>query len=106
MFHAFSIPYTKTALEHIGDAKCVLHICGNTTILLEHMMKTGVSGLSIEEKVSPEEAVKIVDGRVALVGNLVRNTIVPGHARGVQGCGSPMQGGRVQHRSAWLRTTS
>jgi [methyl-Co(III) methanol-specific corrinoid protein]:coenzyme M methyltransferase len=35
-----------------------------------HMIKTGVNGLSIEEKVSPEKAVQIVNGRAALVGNV------------------------------------
>ncbi|HVO77308.1 MAG TPA: uroporphyrinogen decarboxylase family protein, partial [Methanomassiliicoccales archaeon] len=40
------------------------------TILLEHMLATGVTGLSIEEKVKPEEAVRIVAGRASLVGNV------------------------------------
>jgi [methyl-Co(III) methanol/glycine betaine-specific corrinoid protein]:coenzyme M methyltransferase len=70
MFDLFAKPYLKELREAAGDAKTILHICGNTTELLEHMIDTGVNGVSIEEKVSPESAVSIVNGRVALVGNV------------------------------------
>ena len=70
MFDEFALPYTKHAFEGCGDAKKILHICGNTTSLLEHMINTGADGLSIEEKVDSAEAVNIVNGRVALVGNI------------------------------------
>ncbi len=70
MFDEFAKPYIKTCWEGAGNAKKILHICGNTTILLDHMIDTGADGLSIEEKVDPAEAVKIVNGRAALVGNM------------------------------------
>ncbi|MBC7107404.1 MAG: MtaA/CmuA family methyltransferase [Methanomassiliicoccales archaeon] len=69
MFDEFAAPYIKQAFSGI-EAKRVLHICGDTTILLEHMMATGVDGLSIEEKVVPEKAVEIVNNKVALIGNV------------------------------------
>jgi [methyl-Co(III) methanol-specific corrinoid protein]:coenzyme M methyltransferase len=70
MFDTFAAPYLKMAREAAGDAKTILHICGNTTELLDHMIATGVNAVSIEEKVAPESAVQIVNGRCALVGNL------------------------------------
>ncbi|MBM4237817.1 MAG: MtaA/CmuA family methyltransferase, partial [Euryarchaeota archaeon] len=70
MFDEFAAPYIKKAFEGIDTTKNVLHICGDTTILLDHMIATGVHGLSIEEKVVPEKAVEIVDNRAALVGNV------------------------------------
>jgi [methyl-Co(III) methanol-specific corrinoid protein]:coenzyme M methyltransferase len=70
MFDDYAAPHIKTAFSEAGKAKTCLHICGDTTILLEHMMKTGVDSLSIEEKVQPEKAVEIVNGRCALVGNI------------------------------------
>jgi [methyl-Co(III) methanol-specific corrinoid protein]:coenzyme M methyltransferase len=70
MFDVFAKPYLRELREAAGDAKTILHICGNTTALLDHMIETGVDGVSIEEKVSPEDAVSIVNGRVALVGNV------------------------------------
>ncbi|MFA5311987.1 MAG: MtaA/CmuA family methyltransferase [Methanomassiliicoccales archaeon] len=70
MFDEFAKPYTKEAFSDAGKAKTCLHICGDTTILLDHMIATGADCLSIEEKVSPEKAVDLVNGRRALVGNI------------------------------------
>jgi [methyl-Co(III) methanol-specific corrinoid protein]:coenzyme M methyltransferase len=70
MFDEYAKPYIKECFSNPGDAKTVLHICGDTTVLLDHMVATGVTGLSIEEKVQPEKAVDIVNGRAALVGNI------------------------------------
>ena len=70
MFDEYAKPYIEESFKDAGSAKKVLHICGDTTVLLENMMSTGVDGLSIEEKVSPEKAVEIVNGRAALVGNI------------------------------------
>jgi [methyl-Co(III) methanol-specific corrinoid protein]:coenzyme M methyltransferase len=70
MFDEYAKPYIKECFSNPGDAKTVLHICGDTTVLLDHMVATGVSGLSIEEKVQPEKAADIVNGRAALVGNI------------------------------------
>ncbi|WP_162137691.1 MtaA/CmuA family methyltransferase [Methanomassiliicoccus luminyensis] len=70
MFDVFALPYLQRCNAAAKGAKTVLHICGNTTELLDHMIKTGVDGVSIEEKVTPESAVSIVNGRVALVGNV------------------------------------
>ncbi len=70
MFDEFAKPYIKESFKDAGHAKKVLHICGDTTVLLDHMIATGVEGLSIEEKVSPEKAVEIVNGRAALIGNI------------------------------------
>jgi [methyl-Co(III) methanol-specific corrinoid protein]:coenzyme M methyltransferase len=70
MFDEYAKPYIKECFSNPGDAKTVLHICGDTTVLLDHMVATGVTGLSIEEKVQPEAAVDIVKGRAALVGNI------------------------------------
>jgi [methyl-Co(III) methanol-specific corrinoid protein]:coenzyme M methyltransferase len=70
MFDEFAGKYVKDSLAPVKDAFSVLHICGNTTPIINNMIGTKVSGLSIEEKVDPKEAVKIVKKRVALVGNV------------------------------------
>jgi [methyl-Co(III) methanol-specific corrinoid protein]:coenzyme M methyltransferase len=69
MFDEFAAPYIKRSFEGVEDAKTILHICGDTTMLLDHMIATGVDGLSIEEKVDPFKAVELVDSRAALIGN-------------------------------------
>ncbi len=70
MFDEFAKPYIKTCWEGAEGAKRILHICGDTTILLDHMIATGCEALSIEEKVDPFKAVELVNGRAALVGNM------------------------------------
>ena len=70
MFEEYALPYIKRTYEPLENTKKVLHICGNTTVILPLMMRTGADGLSIEEKVDPYKAVEIVDGKAALVGNV------------------------------------
>ena len=61
---------TSLAPREKDDKYSVLHICGNTLPILKFMAATGVTGISIEEKVDPFDAVKTVDGACALVGNV------------------------------------
>jgi len=70
MFEEYALPYIKMTYEPLENTKKVLHICGNTTVILDHMINTGADGLSIEEKVDPYKAVEVVNGRAALVGNV------------------------------------
>jgi [methyl-Co(III) methanol-specific corrinoid protein]:coenzyme M methyltransferase len=70
MFDEFAKPYIKEAFADAGKAKTVLHICGDTSILIDHMVATGCNAISIEEKVAPEKAVEIMNHRIPLVGNI------------------------------------
>ena len=70
MFDDYAGKYVKDSLAAVKGASSVLHICGNTEPIFDHMIKTGVTGISIEEKVDPVAAVKGVKGRAALIGNV------------------------------------
>lgn len=48
----------------------VLHICGDTLPIIPFMADTGVTGLSVEEKVDSYKAVEAAAGRVVMVGNV------------------------------------
>ncbi|MCL1984742.1 MAG: MtaA/CmuA family methyltransferase [Methanomassiliicoccaceae archaeon] len=79
MFDEFAGGYCKDSLATVKGAYSVLHICGNTTPILNNMVATGVTGLSIEEKVDPKEGVRIVKKRAALIGNIgVVNPLLQG----------------------------
>ncbi|MCL1904553.1 MAG: MtaA/CmuA family methyltransferase [Methanomassiliicoccaceae archaeon] len=79
MFDEFAGGYCKESLATVKGAYSVLHICGNTTPILNNMVATGVTGLSIEEKVDPKEGVKIVNKKAALIGNVgVVNPLLQG----------------------------
>lgn len=70
MFNDAAGKHCAIALKPRADKYTVLHICGDTLPILEKMKDTGVTGLSVEEKVTPEDAVAAVGGKVALVGNV------------------------------------
>ncbi|MGE0015151.1 MAG: MtaA/CmuA family methyltransferase [Candidatus Methanomethylophilaceae archaeon] len=68
-FPKYSGQFVKQCLGGLNGKK-VLHICGDTSKIIPYMFDTGVTGISIEEKVDPYEAVKIANGRGALIGNV------------------------------------
>jgi len=79
MFDEYAGYYMGDSLATIKGATGVLHICGNTTDILNNMINVGVKALSIEEKVVPEEGVKIVNKRATLIGNIgVVNPLLQG----------------------------
>ena len=70
MFEGFVGKYISKALAPKADAYSILHICGNTEPILQMMVDTKVTGISIEEKVAPEVACGKVGGKTCMVGNV------------------------------------
>jgi [methyl-Co(III) methanol-specific corrinoid protein]:coenzyme M methyltransferase len=72
MFEEYALDYNKREMDAIHSMGMLseLQICGDTTDNLPMMVKTGANGLSIEQKVNPYDAVKMVGGKVALCGNV------------------------------------
>ncbi|MBO4798853.1 MAG: MtaA/CmuA family methyltransferase [Candidatus Methanomethylophilaceae archaeon] len=70
MFDVASGKFVRESLAPSADKYTVLHICGDTTQILQHMVDTKVTGISIEEKVDSYKAVKLVGGKTVLVGNV------------------------------------
>lgn len=70
MFDQYVGQYVGPALKPGTDKYSILHICGNTEPILEMMVATGVTGISIEEKVEPEVACGKVGGKTCMVGNV------------------------------------
>jgi [methyl-Co(III) methanol-specific corrinoid protein]:coenzyme M methyltransferase len=68
-FKAYALPYLKKAAASIR-APTVLHICGDSLPIMEMMVETGVSGISIDQKVSAIAAKSAIRGRCSLVGNI------------------------------------
>lgn len=60
--------------EH--NAYSILHICGNTTGILDRMAETGADILEIDHKVDLGEAADIVGDRACLMGNLDPTTVL------------------------------
>lgn len=70
MFEGASGKFVRESLKPRADKYTILHICGDTAPTLQAMVATGVTGVSIEEKVTPEKAVELVGGKTVLVGNV------------------------------------
>ena len=48
----------------------ILHICGKTLDRMGHLAQTGMASFHFDSKNDPHEAMRIVDGRIGLVGNV------------------------------------
>ena len=70
MFDQASGQYVRESLAPRQDGYTVLHICGDTTQILDHMVNAKTTGISIEEKVDPYKAVEMVGSKTVLVGNV------------------------------------
>ncbi len=70
MFEGAAGKFVRDSLKPRADKYTVLHICGDTLPILPMMAATGVSGCSVEEKVTPEDAMASVGGKTVMVGNV------------------------------------
>jgi len=68
-FEEFSGRYFSRLVREL-KVPLILHICGDTTHLLEKMSETGAVGLSLDSLVDLKEASRVVPGSIALIGNL------------------------------------
>jgi uroporphyrinogen decarboxylase len=72
MFEQFELPYLKELFTCISKAGAVasLHICGQTTPILEKMVETGAKILELDYQVELREAKRRVGSRVCIQGNV------------------------------------
>ena len=74
MFKKFVVPILSEVVEKT-NGPLVLHICGNTDLIIPLMCETGVKGISIEEDANMKEAVKIAhENGVRVFGNVATAT--------------------------------
>lgn len=71
-FERFSLPYICEVAEVIrkGGASPVLHICGDSTLLIPAMARSGVDGLSLDSPVDLAAVARTVPSDLALIGNI------------------------------------
>ena len=48
----------------------ILHICGNTLDRMDYIARSGMAAFHFDSKNDPQQAMDIVDGRIALIGNI------------------------------------
>lgn len=69
LFREFPLRYLQEIINTL-DCVSILHVCGQTTRLIEPMVETGAQGLSLDSMVDFPSTVKRVPANVVLVGNL------------------------------------
>ena len=72
IFRRYALPYDRRVADasHEIGLPYILHICGNTTAILEDMIATGADGLEIDYKTDPGRAHDTMKDRTLFVGNI------------------------------------
>jgi MtaA/CmuA family methyltransferase len=72
LYQKFAKPYAKKMVDIAHDAGVdyVLHICGNTDIIIDHMIETGADGLELDHKTNIEIAFNLMKDKCTLFGNV------------------------------------
>jgi [methyl-Co(III) methanol-specific corrinoid protein]:coenzyme M methyltransferase len=68
-YHDFLVPVHRNILQRMGGPT-ILHVCGKCTDRLDIIAEEGFDAYHFEWQVDAREAVRIVDGQIALVGNI------------------------------------
>ena len=78
LYESFALPGQKKVAETIRskDAASVLHICGDTHLSTEMMVRSGVDGISIGQGTSIPKTKEIVKGRCRIIGNIDPNGVL------------------------------
>jgi len=80
MYRTFVFPYHKQIVDHFKEKKVGLglHICGYADPILEDMVNTGVTNISIDAPTDLAKAVEVTRGKAVLIGNVDTNLFIAG----------------------------
>lgn len=72
MFRTFALPYEKKIVErsHALGLPYVLHICGNTSRIIDEMLETGADGLELDYRTDAAMALAKMKNRTVFIGNI------------------------------------
>jgi uroporphyrinogen-III decarboxylase len=72
MYGAFAQPYERTLVDeaHALGLPYALHICGNTTRMVEAMLAIGADALELDYKADMRRAHDTMKGRAVFIGNI------------------------------------
>lgn len=72
MYREFALPYEKkvAAEAHAAGMPYVLHICGNTSPILDDLLEAGADGVELDYKTDTARAHDALAGRTCFIGNI------------------------------------
>ncbi len=93
LYRKFALPYEQKVIAHAHDQGCryIIHICGNTTVILPDVLRSGADGFEIDYKTDVMAARQALRDKMTFVGNI--------DPSGVLALGSP---GLVKERTETL----
>jgi uroporphyrinogen decarboxylase len=80
IYRKFIFPYHKRIVDHFKEKKVGvgLHICGFATPILEDIVNTGVTNISIDAPSDLTKAAEVCKGKAVLLGNVNTNLFYSG----------------------------
>ena len=86
-FSRFSLPYIQRVIRDAGEVPIILHICGNTTPLIDKMVETGARYLELDSSVDLSQVRMKYGSRIGLIGNVNPTLLLTGTTDAVEaGC--------------------
>ena len=72
MYREFALPYERKMADeaHAAGLPYVLHICGNTTPILDDVVETGADGIELDYKTDTNRAHHALKEQMCFVGNI------------------------------------
>ena len=72
MYKKFALPFEQRIVEaaHRAGVAYTLHICGDTTKILEPMVESGADAIELDYKTDTQAACKTFAGKVTFIGNV------------------------------------
>jgi uroporphyrinogen decarboxylase len=80
IYRTLIFPYHKQIVDHFKEKKVGVgfHICGYTDPILEDIVKTGVTNISIDAPSNLAKAVDVTRGKAVIIGNVDTNLFFSG----------------------------
>jgi uroporphyrinogen decarboxylase len=80
IYRNFIFPYHRRVVDHFKEKKVGvgLHICGFATPILEDIVNTGVTNISIDAPSDLAKAVEVARGKAVVLGNVDTNIFYSG----------------------------
>lgn len=74
----YALPYERKIAEtvHYANMKYALHICGNTDVILEHMLLTGADAFELDYKTDISKIYNTFHDTATFIGNIDPSTVL------------------------------
>ncbi len=72
LYEKFALPYERKLIEesHRLGLPYAMHICGNTELILDKMLKTGSDAFELDYKTDTQYAFNVLHGKATFIGNI------------------------------------